>query len=532
MLGAEKPTRQQNRKQSGANDRRTADDNVAARSPGGPLVARSGIDAVNATEARICGSGAVNTASIAEGLALAGRRAATLLTPGGSHETHLAGTAPWVHHRLSAGRGASAPGAAFELVAATAQEAVDHCLVAHRLALGLGRPGLCTLDGTLAHGLHLVRLPDAAAVDGLAAGVAPDDPAGAGQGDEILPLADEALESVSALTGRRVAAVAAHGSDDASSVLLASGAPTAEARRLAERLSADGYPCRTLTVSLVRPFPADALVRELKAAGKLIVFESQAEPVGHGLAASVRRAIGGKDVEVERLAVDGKTTGELYADVSAAFGRTAENVDPETSSSGDAQRCFTIGIRPASGWSEQLLLETAAHLGTIGEWNLSRPPRRVRGRVGPGVRARTRRRPRDERAGSALRRTSHGPRSRAGDSCSTSGRRGGRRCTRRLPGVAVVLAEPGATRATAPATTEPGLDRQRRGRRPQGLDARPNPNVDPGRTARGERNPVPRRRVHRTDPRGIRRRRRRGAGAAGRARRRRERACESSIPRH
>ena len=49
------------------------------KSRAGRLMARSGIDAVNATERLICGAGAVDVASVAQGLALAGERAATLL---------------------------------------------------------------------------------------------------------------------------------------------------------------------------------------------------------------------------------------------------------------------------------------------------------------------------------------------------------------------------------------------------------------------------------------------------------------------
>ena len=373
MLGAEKPTRRQKRTPPAATDRRTNDENAAARISGGRLVARSGIDAVNATEARICGSGAVHASSIAEGLALAGRRAATLLTSGEAQPTHIAGNAPWIHHRLSSGREGAASGAAFELVAATAQEAVDHCLAAHRLALRLGRPGLCTLDETLAHGLHLVHLPDDAAVAGLAAGLAPDLPGDGPRGEELLGLADEALEHVSALTGRRLSAVTSHGPDDSACVLLAGGAPAGEARRLADRLAGDKRACRVLTVSLVRPFPAGALIRELKQTRKLIVLESHDEPVGHELAASVRRAVGGMDVEVERVAVDGKTADDLHVELCAVFGWPAQTPDPSTPSSDVESRCFAIGILPASGWSEELLLETAAHLGAIGDWTLSRP---------------------------------------------------------------------------------------------------------------------------------------------------------------
>ena len=69
-------------------------------------MARSGIEAVNATERLICGEGAVDVASVAQGLSLAGQRAATLLADGRSQPpAHMVAgsTAAWVHHQLGGG---------------------------------------------------------------------------------------------------------------------------------------------------------------------------------------------------------------------------------------------------------------------------------------------------------------------------------------------------------------------------------------------------------------------------------------------
>ncbi|UCF66226.1 MAG: hypothetical protein JSV80_10530, partial [Acidobacteriota bacterium] len=46
----------------------------------GRWIARSGAEAINATERLICGRSAVRSLAVAEGLALTGERAATLLT--------------------------------------------------------------------------------------------------------------------------------------------------------------------------------------------------------------------------------------------------------------------------------------------------------------------------------------------------------------------------------------------------------------------------------------------------------------------
>ena len=62
------------------------------------IVARRVRDAVDATERLICGADAVCSASVAEGLALAGRRAARLLEGGDEAGDGEVVEAPWVDH--------------------------------------------------------------------------------------------------------------------------------------------------------------------------------------------------------------------------------------------------------------------------------------------------------------------------------------------------------------------------------------------------------------------------------------------------
>ena len=110
MLRAEESTRsgpETDRQDEVSSQRETRADETAGR-----LIARCGIQAVNAAERAICGPGAVHRATTAEGLALAGLRAATLLEDAPSAEPPgtAATTAPWVHHRLRPGCHASALG--------------------------------------------------------------------------------------------------------------------------------------------------------------------------------------------------------------------------------------------------------------------------------------------------------------------------------------------------------------------------------------------------------------------------------------
>ena len=168
MLGAERTAETQRKS-------KTTTEGAQESPATGRLTASSALDAVNATERLLCGECAVHGPAVAEGLAISGRRAATLLERGHGPVRSAPGAAaavPWVDHRLRSAAAATTSRAAFELVAADAQEAVDHCVVAHHLATALGQPGLCTIDRETAIGLSLVRFPD-----GDAAGPPSDGPA-------------------------------------------------------------------------------------------------------------------------------------------------------------------------------------------------------------------------------------------------------------------------------------------------------------------------------------------------------------------
>ena len=75
------------------------------------LLARRVRDAVDATERCICGEDAVTSAAVAEGLALAGRRAARRIGTGREPFHAAPVDAPWVDHRVGRTTG---DGAAFE----------------------------------------------------------------------------------------------------------------------------------------------------------------------------------------------------------------------------------------------------------------------------------------------------------------------------------------------------------------------------------------------------------------------------------
>ena len=206
--------------------RSTPNESSAARrgSGSGRWIARSGRRAVNTVEREICGDAAVHSVAMAEGLALAGRRAAKLLdrspqAPGPGAES-MAGAA-WVEHRLRWRADQTGREASFELVATDVQQAVDHCLVAHRIAAKLGLPVACTLDRELAESLSLVRLPEPLP--------RPETPPQDGDPATVLEVTDEAFEHVSAATGRPARAIELHQMKGARLALLASGTAGARA---------------------------------------------------------------------------------------------------------------------------------------------------------------------------------------------------------------------------------------------------------------------------------------------------------------
>ena len=152
----------------------------------------TGAEAVARVERAIVGDARVRDPAAAEGLALAGVRAASvasgLAVP---PEGEIRGAqASCVHHVVAAA--GHARGAAFELAATSAQEAADHCLAAHLLSQKLGRPGLCSLSPSLAGDLALVHLPEESAVAALLSTDARS-PERASGPDRIVDLAREAL---------------------------------------------------------------------------------------------------------------------------------------------------------------------------------------------------------------------------------------------------------------------------------------------------------------------------------------------------
>jgi len=257
----------------------------------------TGSEAVERVERTIAKSAVARDPAIAEGLAMAGVRAASLVdgpSLGAADGVAVSETSCVHHVHASPGH---ERGGAFELAATSVQEATDHCLVAHLLSHRLGRAGLCSLAPPLAKDLKLVSLPEPGLIADLLADAGASEPDATP--DRVVDLAREVLRVVGDRTSRPAGLVDGQGDEGAEVVLIASGAETAPAREVARALSAAGVTAGTLSVILVRPFP-EAEVREALTACRT-AFVLHAPGEASALLAPVRRAVG-ESTEVHPLA--------------------------------------------------------------------------------------------------------------------------------------------------------------------------------------------------------------------------------------
>jgi hypothetical protein len=324
----------------------------------------SGFEALARVARAVCGRAVSRSPAEAEGLALAGLRAASLSD--GVATARGAGialpSASCVHHvRGAPGR---EPFGAFEFASASAQEAIDHSLAAHRLSGDIGRPGLCSLDPSIGERLNLVRVPGAELIaDALGT------PAPHVEDDRLLERAREALRSIAERTGRPVDVVDRSGEDGAKLALIGSGAGAARAREAARALCAAGVPATAVSVNLVRPFP-DLAVRDALAKARTVLVV-EAPDAADGLLARVQTLVDGQS------AVHPAVPSRLLATV-------AEHV-PESSLGPDLlapqQRppSHRLAVLPAGPWGEETARRLAALLGQLGPLRLARRLRRSRG---------------------------------------------------------------------------------------------------------------------------------------------------------
>ncbi len=318
-------------------------------------IATTGREAIAATERRLCGAGAVTSPEAAQGVAAAGGRAAALLGDGPTTGLLDIGTGSdpdvgvWIDHRL---RVAGAhPGYAFELLASDAQQAVDHCLVAHRLALRVGRSGLCSVDAGVAAAPALVELPDARAI-----GLLSTDHES--QADDVGTAARAALAEVSQATGRELKPVHVWRDETPGWAVVATGVHVHSAVQAAELLREVGCDVTVIAPALLRPVPHRELREALNGVDRVIVLDPPQGP-GHADLVSLVEPISwlpDSDFEIQRLPKAPTDPRALAHLLARTCGLESVALPFETD---DAGNSLSLGVLPASSWSQSLLLEVA-----------------------------------------------------------------------------------------------------------------------------------------------------------------------------
>ena len=336
----------------------------------GRWIARSGRRAVNAMERKICGDAAVHSVAMAEGLALAGRRAAKLLdrSPHASGPAESMAGAAWVEHRLRWRADQPSRDASFELIAGDVQQAVDHCLVAHRIAAKLGLPVACTLDQELADSLALVRLPEPLPLR--------DAEPREGGPATVLEVADEAFEYVSNATGRPTRAIELHQMKDARVALVATGAAAARAVGLANDLRAAGVACGAVLPALLRPCPTDRLADAVRGCDVVVLLESVCSPAAEmNWTTQLQRTLGTEaQVRLQAIRPDGAEA-DWRSEACQALGVET----PSAPSNETHEPPVNLGLAPAGAWSEEFLLDAVTQIADLGPWQISQPRSALRG---------------------------------------------------------------------------------------------------------------------------------------------------------
>jgi ferredoxin len=313
------------------------------------------------TERMFCGNGAVSSAAAAEGISRSGARAARLLS---GEETHpvAAASAPWVLHRTTEERGRCRAFGAFELSAGNAQEAVDHCLVAHLT----GVAGELLVEQAFAEQLWLFEAIDPGLVAKLDEATTAREQAVADEAGLSRALG-RAFELTKRETGREVAALSVEIPADAEHVIVTSGDARAHAKLLAEALGLADARCGVVGVMQMRPFPADALAELLRGRRSVLV----AEPgwARGRLEAGVRAALG--DAQAP-LVVDPFLPSALDA-VKRALGLAGDGARPAPV---EVPSMVALGVAPPSARGEALLADTVARLAEAGRFEVAFPETR------------------------------------------------------------------------------------------------------------------------------------------------------------
>lgn len=342
---------------------------VAAVISAGVLIRRVR-QSVNAAERMICGAAAVHSSSVAEGLAISGTRAACLLEPekgtdllSENRSVPFSASVPWVAHRIrrndQLGPMSGLSSAAFELSASTPQQAVDHCLVAHRLSARLGRPGVCSIDPELADMTAAVRLPESDWIAKL-----PDVAPRTGPHSDLdtEKVARIVFDELSATTGRAIGCVSQFEMVGARYVILAAGSLGRVAEQTAIELRRSGIACGAAVLALLRPFPADRIRELCSAAEEVAVLSSDMGEGDDALAMMMDATLARCGVRTRILRAPDDRLSHLSHELGNAW---STGDDWVATGPGKVAASIVIGGLPGRPEMEALLLDAVGWIAQI-----------------------------------------------------------------------------------------------------------------------------------------------------------------------
>lgn len=215
-----------------------------------PFRVSTGASAVHEAESALCGAHPVDSEAQADGLALAGQRTARALLAAAAATTPAAA---WVLHKS----GAPSQFGGYTLAAANAQEAVDHCLVAHLLCDAADQAVECLVGEGFGTRVWQYRAFSPTTVRRFL-----DSPLA--EAEAGIDLAQRAFDEATRLTGRTIEAVQEYRLEGAEVVLVAYGEARDAARKACDALRRAGKPVGVLGLRLLRPAPLSALAERLE----------------------------------------------------------------------------------------------------------------------------------------------------------------------------------------------------------------------------------------------------------------------------
>ena len=319
---------------------------------------------INMTESLICRAGACFSVAEAEGFSLIGQRAAALLADNPAKEIVLpARPSTLVYHRE---RGTLEPidiRLGFELHAASAQDAVYQCIIAHDIAAKLNIPGICTIDDVLSKSLEFVHLPSRKMLDAIST-LNPNAPSSLEDSD-IVDAVQNSFDAFSKAFDYPISAAKPKNLTSSGICFIARGKFIQTAQKLAQFLRDHQIPAGTIDIALIRPFPVKSVLELTRDQRALVVLDDELIADQSDLIAGlheVHDAVADYDPNILYIPTTRPNRFEKLISLLQHPEITADALETAISSEQHADKSIVIGAAPSGQMSRGLLYDLAANL--------------------------------------------------------------------------------------------------------------------------------------------------------------------------